>query len=67
MQKLKIDFFNTNLLVLALSHKYENCVLIDMFLTVIALGYNSIAKKNPQIFYDIEMSKHTKHTPLGTF
>lgn len=53
--------------MLALSHKYENCVLIDMFLTVIALGYNSIAKKNPQIFYDIEMSKHTKHTPLGTF
>lgn len=32
--------------MLALIHQYENYLLIDTYLTVIALGYNTIAQ-NP--------------------
>lgn len=51
--------------MLALIHKYESCILIDTFLTDIALGYNTLAQK--PILYDTEMSKHTEDTSVRHF
>lgn len=43
--KHNVNFLHTNFLMIALSNKSENYVLIDKFFTVIALGYNSIEKQ----------------------
>lgn len=43
--KNNVNFLHTNFLMIALSNKSENYVLIDKFFTVIALGYNSIEKQ----------------------